>query len=68
MCLFVPQDLANHWTDMVLLYNVALIGPGKVKIIWGKGQGTTTLPKEVATKKYTSKPIILKRGGGCATF
>ena len=22
-CLFVPNDLANHWTDMVLLYSVA---------------------------------------------
>ena len=28
MC--VPKDLANRWTDMVLLYNVASQGPGKV--------------------------------------
>ena len=33
VCVSVLKDLANHWTDMVILYNVALymyVGPGKV--------------------------------------
>ena len=34
LCLFVTKDLNNHWTDMVLLYIVA-VGPGK--IYFGEG-------------------------------
>ena len=31
VCLYVPKDLANRWTDKVLLYSEASnVGPGKV--------------------------------------
>ena len=35
MC--VPKDLANHWTDMVFLYRIVLIDPGKVNNYFGGG-------------------------------
>ena len=36
ICMFVPKDLANCSTDMVLLYRVAFIGPGKVYYYFGR--------------------------------
>ena len=49
MCLFVPKDLANRWTDMILLYRVASQVLGRFITILG--EGTTILPRENSPKK-----------------
>ncbi len=45
----VAKDLANCSTNMFFLYRVASIGPGKVHNYLG--EGTTTLPREIALEK-----------------
>ena len=38
MCLFVPKDLGNRWTDMVVIYVNLLIDPEKAyNFFWGEG-------------------------------
>ena len=49
VCLFIPKDLANRSTDMVLLYNVASHRSWKVYNCFG-GE-STTLSGEIALKK-----------------
>ena len=54
LCLFVPKDLANRWTDMVLIYNVASHCSIKFTTIWV----TTTLPRELAPRKCGPKQFF----------
>ena len=49
MCLFVPKDLADRWTNMILLYRVASQVLGRFMTILG--EGTTILPREITPKK-----------------
>ena len=46
VCLFLPKDLANCWTDWVHLYRVASIGPGTIFL------GGVTPPTPQKMKKY----------------
>ena len=43
VCLSVPKDIANQWTEMVLLYKV--IGPKKVYNYFGGGYKKSPLEK-----------------------
>ena len=49
LCLSVPKDLANCWTDIVLLYNVASNRSyeGFINVI---AVETTTHPREITTR------------------
>ena len=68
VCLSVPKNLANPWTDMVLLYSVALHRSWVFKAIWE--EGNITFPREIAKslKEYRAllsgyffgKPLVLK--------
>ena len=54
VCLSVPKDLANRWTEMVLLYNVFFIILGRFITILEEGSPKRNQPKERNTKKKLS--------------
>ena len=56
VCLFVPKDLANRWTDMVLLYSKASPRPLLCRFINILGDDTNTLSKEIALEKNNPSP------------
>ena len=47
MCLYEPKDLANRWTDIVLLYSV--VSPGKLS------EGALPPPSQERSLKLFSK-------------
>ena len=54
MCLFVPKDLGNSWTDMVVIYVNLLIDPEKAYNFFlgrGLGVGSTIYSREITPKK-----------------
>ena len=56
---FVPKDLANHCTDVVLLYRVAFIVPGKVyNYFWGGYQIAKNYPPLQVFFIYFIKDIL----------
>ena len=69
VCLFVPKDLANRLTDMVLLYRVASHRSQAVyNYFW---VGTTTLPREITKKSkfcFTFKDLYATLQGIVETW
>ncbi len=58
VCLFVPKDLANRWTYMVLLYRV---GSGKIYNYFGRMEVTgTPSPKIVINLPWAYKKLYCK--------
>ena len=49
VCVCVPKDLANRWTDRVLLYNVASHWTWVV-LFYNLEESTTNLQSEIAKK------------------
>ena len=56
VCLFVPKDLANRWTNRLLLNRVASYVPGRFINILEEGTTSTTLQRNNASRKKINYP------------